>query len=362
MLYAIVIMPFIIWLISLLLLFYAPPLYKSASHWIADVLVIKDYNFQQRDKNKNNMFFISGSNGLFGISSKVLEEKLNYNIHNLGTNAGLPLLFYLNLAKKYAQNGDIIIAPFEYGCYRESGDLNLWIYDQLTTWGMPYQSLLSPEMQKKLFWKNIYSYWERLPFFYRTLPITEKEILIAHTSKNIFSQKAYHGLSLTQHGEMFIDSLPQKFSEFDYLSSDKANQYFIDELTKFNTYAKEHGIKFYVTYPVSQKNKFLDTDTLKTQELLKNYEQVFNDAGVNFFGTNQFYNLKTKYFYDTSYHLNATGAVLRSLLLAEDINTYVLGKKSSYLNDSEESTQEFFKQKEKEALKIMVKLRKEDKK
>jgi len=362
MLYAIVIMPFIIWLISLLLLFYAPPLYKKAEYWSADIFTIKEHNFQQRDKSKNSIYFISGSNGVFGISSRVLEEKFDYNIQNLASHANLPLIFYFNLVKKYAQTGDVVIAPLEYVYHTKYDSLGLWGYDQFTTWASHYQSLLSPKMQRELLKRNMYSYWERLPFFYRALPVTKKELLIPSISKTIFSQKGYQGLFLTRHGEFFLDYPSKIFDESAYFTSEKVTQIFIDELIEFNTYAKKHGIKFYVTYSISRKNELFDTDAQETQKLLKDYEQIFSDAGINFFGTDSFYNLDAKYFYDSIYHLNATGAVLRSLLLAEEINIYVLGKEPSYDTQSEKDRDEFFKEKEKEALEIMVKLRKEDKK
>ena len=75
MLYSIIMIPLIVWVISLILLVSYRPLYKAAAYWLDGVLTIKDYNFQRKETDKAHMFFISGSNSLFGISTKILEEK-----------------------------------------------------------------------------------------------------------------------------------------------------------------------------------------------------------------------------------------------------------------------------------------------
>ncbi len=357
MLYSIPATIFIVWSVSMYYLFFAPPLYIPAEYWVGDIIVIKDYNFHKRDKNKKNIFIISGSNALFGISTKILEEKLNYNIHNLGIHAGMPLVFYLHFVKNYAKKGDIIIAPLEYAYHQSDDKINNWIYSQFTTWATQYQAILPPKMQSELFYKNIYSYWVRLIKRGRTLPRKEKTKLVEEVNRNILFSKELAYLNSNSYGEFFVDKQPSILAENSYLGNSEVSAYFIHEMTEFQAYAKAQEIEFYVTYPVSIKNPLFDTNTLETQTKLKQYQEVFKNMDINFFGTDIFYNLNIKHFLDTQYHLNATGSVLRSLLLAEDINTHILGKKPSYNSESEESIQDFFKQKEKEALTIMKKLR-----
>lgn len=359
--FSILIVPYTIYIFSIIFLLFYRPLYTHAEYWIADALNIKSYNFQQRDKNKNNIFFISGSNGILGIFTLVLEKEFNYNIHNLAITALIPLSFYLNLAKQYAQKGDIIIAPLEYIFHLESDNLTQTHYNQFTTWGVDFQPFLSLKMRRQLFIKNIQTYWKRLPNLLKPLPIRDKNELIKSIVKdnNIFAENTYHSSSLNAHGEFIFDLPPKVLPEFIH-KFNTATPSFIDELKKFNAYAKEHGIKFYITFPLTLKKESFNVDTQNTQELINKYTQIFKNLGITFFGTAQFYNLDYKYFFDTEYHLNATGAVLRSLLLAEDINTYVLGKESSYDIQSEKARNEFFQQKESEALEIMKFLRKKN--
>ena len=344
-----------IWLFSLYLLFFYKPIYIPAEYWIEDVLTLKKHLLENRDENKNTIFFAGGSSNLFGISTKILEEKLDYNIANITIHASVPISFYLNFIKKYAKRGDIIIVPTEYINISRSY-LNNWTYTQFTTWGMKYQSLLHFKIQKWIFWKNLTSYWKRIPNLFKPLPIASKEEIIKNSKDKLFSKSAYSFLGLNKYAEFFLDTSPiVSIDAIDYSPPEKAIQFFIEEISQLNSYAKENGIQFYMTYPITIKSDKFNTDTENIKEQLQKYEDVFKNMRVNFFGTSSFYNIDINYFYDGPYHLNATGATLRSLLLAEDIKTCVLGKEASYKQGKEK---EFFKQKEKETIEYIEELRK----
>ncbi len=347
-----------IWLFSVYCSFYRP-IYAKAEYWIADKYNIAETLFENRDKNKKNIFIISGSNSIFGIHTSILENAFTeYNIHNFAVHAGSDISFYLNYVKQYAKKEDIIIAPLEYGYInRKNIDSYVWSYRQFSTWATKYRNLLNQELQREIFKQLLTTYWISLPNFFQKLPIKSQEEINDIIKNKIFCNN-YH---TNKWGEMLHDKPTHKKIQGNfkpnYPITSAMNQDFINEISQFNTYAQENNIKFYVTYPVSIKSEIssVNIDTEKSQQEFKEYKEKFTNLEVNFFGNPKFSNLELKYFFDTNYHLNATGAVLRSLLLAEDIKTSILGLPPSYTPETED---EFFKQKEQEALKYMEELRK----
>ena len=66
--------------------------------------------------NGKKLFFISGSNTLFGVDTEKIEQSLHISTVNYGTHAGVEY-YTLHRAKKYIHSGDIVILPLEYSFY-----------------------------------------------------------------------------------------------------------------------------------------------------------------------------------------------------------------------------------------------------
>ena len=71
---------------------------------------------------KNNIIVIGDLNVLMGIDSELMEEELDYNVVNMGINAGIGLRFMINDIKDYIKRGDIIVICSKYAHY--TGKLN----------------------------------------------------------------------------------------------------------------------------------------------------------------------------------------------------------------------------------------------
>jgi len=77
------------------------------------------------------ILLISGSNSMFGINSRTLEETYRRPVINLGVNAGLLLPLVLEQAKPAMGPGDIAIVPLEYPLYYHEDELNAVLLDYL---------------------------------------------------------------------------------------------------------------------------------------------------------------------------------------------------------------------------------------
>ena len=70
------------------------------------------------ESNKKNIIILGGSNILMGIDSELMENKLSeYNVVNIGINAGIGLRFLINDIKSYIKEGDIVVIGAEYSNY-----------------------------------------------------------------------------------------------------------------------------------------------------------------------------------------------------------------------------------------------------
>jgi hypothetical protein len=58
--------------------------------------------------------FVGGSNLLAGLDSKLVQEKLHYNVVNMGLYQGFGISFLLEQAKQYINSGDIVVIIPEY--------------------------------------------------------------------------------------------------------------------------------------------------------------------------------------------------------------------------------------------------------
>jgi hypothetical protein len=60
------------------------------------------------------LVFIAGSSMAYGLDSKVIEEKLNYEVVNMGISAGIGLHYMILEVKPYLKKGDIVVIGAEY--------------------------------------------------------------------------------------------------------------------------------------------------------------------------------------------------------------------------------------------------------
>lgn len=346
------------WLFSLYFVFAEKPLFIPEAYWTANIIKVKENYIQNHHEGEKAIIIISGSNSLYGIHTPILEKMTGYSVYNFGLAYNIPLCLYIHFAEQYAQKGDIVIAPLEYTYYTKKDELTSKSYLHLSTWAMKYASILPPHWQKELKKRNIRTYWQRLPNLFREFSTSNPEI--TRPSALFSPQQAIQNTRANRYGEILEDTLPTKDNfKKDYLQKQPAPTFFKKEITAFRDRLTAKGVPLYITFPVTEKQSKFDADTPETQDKLQYYRDQIESCGINFFGTDSFYNLENKYFFNSTYHLNATGSILRSLLLAEDINTYVLGKEPSYDHSSPEAQKAFFEQQEQEALRIIEELREE---
>lgn len=306
--------------ISIFCYFYYP-LYIKAEYWIPEIYSIKDGHAEKISTRK--IVIASGSNSLFGISSEVIQEKTGIPVLNLSCHAGLPLEYIFYKIKKYVKSGDIVIMPLEYGYFFTTSSPNSWQIDQFTTWGKKYLNIFSKEQQYYIFINAIRSYPCRLLYIGKQMPIREIGDIKNRYADAVLSKKAYISDYANKYGEFCVDQ-PFELDNFshNYIKNKAVSDHFKYMLTEMNAYLKSIDCSLFLTYPVSIKNDKFDMSNSKIRDRVYEIYSVLDKIGVKYFGNIYNYNISSDFFYDTQYHLNARGAILRSLLLVDDFKYF----------------------------------------
>jgi hypothetical protein len=102
----------------------------ASSRWVFDAYQHKIAAAAAADKaSGSRVLIVAGSNAMFGIDSQQFEEYWHKPVINLGVNAGLGLPYILDVSKRVAKPGDIIVMPMEYAMYLDDGSPNAQLID-----------------------------------------------------------------------------------------------------------------------------------------------------------------------------------------------------------------------------------------
>ena len=96
------------------------------------------------------------------------------------------------------------------------------------------------------------------------------------------------------------------------LKSKKVSKEFIIFLKKINAEYVKKGITLLITYPPLEKSQF-------DNRFLKDIDKVKRETGITFFGNPNDYLYSADLFYDSSYHLNGKGRILRTKKLIKTL-------------------------------------------
>jgi len=134
------------------------------SQWVYDA-------YKQKQKistsiRKQKIVIVAGSNALFGINSKALEEAFGLSVLNDAVNAGIDLPCTLFMAEKVIRKGDIILLPLEYPMYSYEGKPGIQMIDFLLArepecfWRLTWQErfYLIWHVSLKRLWKGYSGY------------------------------------------------------------------------------------------------------------------------------------------------------------------------------------------------------------
>lgn len=273
--------------------------YKGNSPDIFNIakLIYHKNNYAKSIETKK-IIITSGSNSLYGISAKSIEETFNIPTINNGVNADLQLKYHIYRTKKILNKGDIVILPLEYRVFNYSSSA-IYKLELDYTFVNDKEYFISNFGLKKYF------------DFYNKVSINDviKSISLSRENETkIYLDKIINNngdiLNNNGHQKIMWDN-PREIKDIDYIKTDGFKL-----LKEFQEYCKKNSILLFITFP--------NTIYYKEYELPK-YKSYFNNL-YNSLVFNEFNVLGNPYdfmypkelFFNTTYHLNSRGVQFRT--------------------------------------------------
>lgn len=282
--------------------------------WVRDVYEVKDY-INSLPTSKQRLLVFGGSSSLFGFNGEMVDNATKFHFINYGTHAGLPLNFHVDKIISVAKEGDIIFLPLEFPYYTNGAPTNdYWYIHNMLTWGNGYKKYITLKYEILAYFKNpplyVFSTW------FHSFKAKQHENIIENMKK-IWQQNHnnfnYGYQSLSKHGDYCTQVGELTKIQTNYLyKNTKLSDFFLQEYNRLQIFAKSKHIKIFLTYPPTGENEFFSIHDKQTFEEVKSLETELLKHNIKIYGNFTDFHFDNKYFFNTDYHLNEKGVVLRT--------------------------------------------------
>ena len=249
---------------------------------------------------------IGGSGCGFGLNSELLYEKYRMPVVNTGTHASIGIVMQLKIFEnKFTENDIVIIIPEYQQFYKNFG----FGTENETMYRILYNNY--PSALRYLSFIQAISILKFIPQYF-------KKAAFLHKGANIDNNSPYSKHSLNRFGDVTNWEYRKHKNdiEADTIKSTAPNTKIISFLDKFISRQEKKGARCLLFPPAymegSYNNSKLFIDTLDYSLL---------QQGIPFSTSTERYKFVDTLFYDTDYHLTYEGAMLRTKMLIEDIDS-----------------------------------------
>ena len=266
----------------------------------------------------------SGSNSLYAIDSKMLEDKFDILTINVSDAASLPLKYKLLKLEKYARKGDIILMPLEWQFYSRDEILKQFLdqifqplshYYTTLLWnekiGLIYQTPFS-SLRAGFFKNNLCS--SRKYLYSKEYHLLKNYIQIFEGGKRGDGEYILPKKNLVGHlicsSYIFRRQIEDGF---------KISQSFKDNIKIIKKLEKK-GIKFLITWPAVVGEGCYKGDHGKYfRVFFKKIKKLLDDNNIPYIGEFEDSTFPKRYFLDTYYHILKEAKEIRTKKLIERI-------------------------------------------
>lgn len=257
------------------------------------------------------LIFVGGSNLLFGLDSRRVEEKIGMPVVNLGMHAGAGLRFMLNHTDDLVRQGDVVVLSAEYAHFYDRSPSTYDGQDELLTTVLD----VYPPARKDLslaHWLALYRYFpnyvgSKYFSFFRYL-------LKPKVRKGKF--KVYMRDQLNPWGDV-VGHLQVNNQPFPAVGKE---QFEVDPrvLQHLNRYAealREQGAQVYLTPTAFQASSYRNTQAT-VEAIAQAWEE---NVDIEVLGNPWRYRFPDDMCWDSPEHLNRYGRELRTEYLIDDL-------------------------------------------
>jgi hypothetical protein len=257
------------------------------------------------------IIIVGGSNSIYGIDSELIEKETKLHVANMSLHGGLSYNFMANEIKLYISEGDIIIISLEYGYFFTQSTYTNVLYRVLEVYptGLLY-------VEKKMFFKVLFSY-----FIHRIKKNIDFYVLQKKKRK---VPSAYSRAKINKYGDHIghLDQKKRKVLTGKSIKRERNNKIsdnFLSVTKELIHTAKAKKANVLFTFPPIAKSRY-------DKKVGSYIFSELKDRGYQVISKPVHYAYDDKLFFDTQYHLNKTGRLLRTKQLIDDISQY-------YFND-----------------------------
>ena len=299
-----------------------PPLFANSEIWLKNTYLIKDY-INSKPTSKQRLLIVSDSNSLFGFNGALIDSATRFKPINYATHGGLPLNFHIDKIIANAKSGDIIFMPLNFSYYtRENPQNDLWYIQNMLTWNKTYTKFITSKSILKAYIKNdpkkmikffVKSFMRPNPQDDSQTAISTMESIWRDNLDKIQPYVGYDYKSLSPYGDFCAQSGSSYKKDSEYLSEKlELSKFFISEYKRLLEFAREKNIKVFLTYPATLENKDFSLNDPKTFSKIENLKAQLKKHNIEIYGDFRDFHFEREYIYDTNYHLNDKGAILRT--------------------------------------------------
>ena len=257
---------------------------------------------------------IGGSSVAFGLYSPILEEYTGMPVVNFGLYGALGTKLMLDLALPHIGEGDVVILAPEL----DSQTLSTY-FDPLITLRATDGYLLDVigDIPSEHYTSLFASSWE-----------FAGEKIGYLTGEGPKDEGIYRKDNFNDNGDLILglrtENVMMGYREKNNpvtLDTEIVGEDFIDYVNTFAASCGAVGADVVFTYcPINELSLAEGTDDTKIAELERTLDEALDFPVISYLSD---YIIPAGYFYDTNYHLNDSGAILRTIRLANDLLMYL---------------------------------------
>lgn len=265
---------------------------------------INDKYARLKSINEPKIILVGDSNVAFGFDSKMIQDAFDMPVINFGLHGGLGQIFHSNAIKKYIREGDIVILLPAIYRNKESDYVMAW---------MTVENNIKLLMDSST--GHFLDMFEAFPTYLRKL----LHLFIQGTGNAVLDNTPYARKMFNELGDNIYPRpkcviVEDHYDSF-YSSASLSNE-MRDYWNDYNKYIiSKKALLFMSCPPILQKTLVVDLHSMQSQ--LEN-ELAFPVISQL---TNYVYPLE--YFYDTGFHLNDYGKILRTKQFINDLKSVV---------------------------------------
>ena len=248
---------------------------------------------------------IGGSSVAFGLDSEKMEELLDMPVVNFGLYAAIGTKAMVDLSRDQIKAGDVVVLAPEL----DPQTLSLYFSSKNTLEAIDSDYSLALKFDIDTVLSLFGGLWQH--------GIDKLQFALGETPD---PTGVYNAKNFNEYGDIVWDR-PENVMQFFYdpntpitLTPDIVDKEFIDYINEYIAYCKSVGATVYFSWCPMNAQAVTNPD--EAYDFADYMQSVINCDFISDIGS---YIIEENYFYDTNYHLNDAGVLLRTKQLIEDI-------------------------------------------